>query len=444
MDKHDRFFCSIAEAKQLDPKYAQAKNEDFEAFSEEDYVFLREYIANRVKEEALNGKRDPYEAARERHREISKLIEVNPLYVRSKMRRWALTVLKTTADKFDEDLQKEKDLNEKILLLFRREPSKIKQTLTSIIHFLESYEDDIEGVNISTCMYRFGELIKRLEDRFYCDDEAKAFIEKIAQFLKTKVRYFDSQGLGAIMYSLLNLPDRCETRTIIDGISDSFESNIPKLDSQCVGMSLYALQNFHKSEETIRFLKIMGQALQRDKIKLELQSLNNAIFGLQNFIHLDEIKDIRQYLEEQLEMLDTCEISPTNLLSLVQAVRITGLEVPKQLADAYDVYTQKNGNTKFESRCEESAFKRLKKVFPQHEIVHNCYIDGFELDIFLPDLRLNIEIDGRFHKENCVREDKRDQHLIERHKITVLRISAELISNIDELTEKTFAIRGPM
>ena len=73
---------------------------------------------------------------------------------------------------------------------------------------------------------------------------------------------------------------------------------------------------------------------------------------------------------------------------------------------------------------------------------------GFELDIFHPESRLNIELDGPYHRSRLARDNQRDRVLAQ-HNITVKRLSCvgrsleSLTREVLQLLESTFNAAGP-
>ncbi|MBA4336143.1 hypothetical protein C0416_00010 [bacterium] len=431
MDRFEKLVLNIAAATQLDDNFRKAANEDFENFSEEDYGFIREYVLSRVNEATVRNSESPVVKLEEMHQEMIQMIESNPIYIKSKIREWALSLLKDTVDTFNEDFKTEKELNEKILKTVQDEHEGFYETLAKLTHLLTDKEEVVQTVNIGTIMYQFGEMIKQSEEVFIFDEEIKTFIEKILELIKKCKRNFNAQEIGGIIHTLQYLPDCKETRAVIDAVSNSIEHYNPPLDTQCVGMSFYGLQNMEKSPEVIRFVKIIDKIIQEESVQIDPQALSNAFFGLQNIINSEELSKIKEKLLSQARGLNPEEVETTTLLSFIQAFKIIGLKIPDQLWAKYIQYTKTYEGRAFASDWEKRIFNNIQGRFKYYYGSHNYYVDGFELDIYFRESKINIELDGPHHALNSPYQEKRDDYLSQRHNIKIIRIPYGIIENED-------------
>jgi very-short-patch-repair endonuclease len=67
------------------------------------------------------------------------------------------------------------------------------------------------------------------------------------------------------------------------------------------------------------------------------------------------------------------------------------------------------------------VFEQIQKIFLDTQ--RGVYIDGFEMDIFIPSLSLNIEVDGRYHRGNKLGRDKKRDAYLQSKNIKTLRFS---------------------
>jgi very-short-patch-repair endonuclease len=65
----------------------------------------------------------------------------------------------------------------------------------------------------------------------------------------------------------------------------------------------------------------------------------------------------------------------------------------------------------------------LKKHFKEYRFLKQKPIDGFILDFYCSKLNLGIEIDGGIHIAQKIRDKERDEILLNKHNIQVIRFS---------------------
>lgn len=89
----------------------------------------------------------------------------------------------------------------------------------------------------------------------------------------------------------------------------------------------------------------------------------------------------------------------------------------------------------FVSPYEEIAYNTLKWFFP--DILHNVNFFRREMDLFIPSLRLNIEIDWCHHDlGKNFKEDTLRDRLLEKRGIRILRINTDTLKNIEDFKEE--------
>jgi len=129
---------------------------------------------------------------------------------------------------------------------------------------------------------------------------------------------------------------------------------------------------------------------------------------------------------------------------LVQVLCLWGFEVPPWLMEVYelikagergvfcdtktnDVHTDRvTWKNMFgpASRMEDHVLSILQKEMPDVQLQQNEYVDGFELDLYFPEFKLNLEIDGKTHSlpTKIRRDTMRDKYLLDHHGIITWRI----------------------
>ena len=94
-------------------------------------------------------------------------------------------------------------------------------------------------------------------------------------------------------------------------------------------------------------------------------------------------------------------------------------------------------STNFRSKTEKKVFYQVKDFFP--DAVHNIYMDIMhgldELDIYIPSIKLNIEIDGPHHeKERRQKIDWLRDAFLQIKWIDIIRIPVHISDNQEKLT----------
>lgn len=80
------------------------------------------------------------------------------------------------------------------------------------------------------------------------------------------------------------------------------------------------------------------------------------------------------------------------------------------------------------SRLELRVFSELHELFP--EAKRRAKIEGMEADIYLPKLKLAVEVDGVFYHRNKLRKDKKKNEVFERNDIAVVRLREGALKKI--------------
>jgi very-short-patch-repair endonuclease len=121
------------------------------------------------------------------------------------------------------------------------------------------------------------------------------------------------------------------------------------------------------------------------------------------------------------------------ILHLASVMLIDGMALPASVSAAYDDALAKEcaraegRMSRCKSKFEANVVQMLEKLYPSLSFQANTRIvDGLEMDIYFPDLKLNIELDGPFRRTWTTRSfnSKRDVHLqkkgIQVHRINIL------------------------
>jgi len=116
------------------------------------------------------------------------------------------------------------------------------------------------------------------------------------------------------------------------------------------------------------------------------------------------------YLVNQLNKLRNADIPDQNIASLVRAISICEVPVPEWLQKKYDDFL--GAYKPKPTYIERKAFEYLsRELYPFLNISHNYYYDGIEMDLYAPQLKINIEIDDPIHELRRKKDQRRDSYL---------------------------------
>ncbi|KAK3239049.1 hypothetical protein CYMTET_50995, partial [Cymbomonas tetramitiformis] len=65
---------------------------------------------------------------------------------------------------------------------------------------------------------------------------------------------------------------------------------------------------------------------------------------------------------------------------------------PAWLTNEYEALLQHSGTPA--SRAEKSLLAHIKKTYPTAQVEYALLVDGFDLDLYFPELKVNVEVDG--------------------------------------------------
>lgn len=116
---------------------------------------------------------------------------------------------------------------------------------------------------------------------------------------------------------------------------------------------------------------------------------------------------------------------PKILLAECHSLTMLNLPWDADLRSRYEAWLQRGpllGEGMSQSPYEIDLFNKLHEHFPHLEIRQNVFVDGIELDVYIPALNLNIEVDGIQHMGKQRVDRIRDARLQETYQIETLRI----------------------
>ncbi|MFH1653193.1 MAG: DUF559 domain-containing protein, partial [Pseudomonadota bacterium] len=209
------------------------------------------------------------------------------------------------------------------------------------------------------------------------------------------------------LYGLQNLDAGVVPRELLLALSRKIDESGAILDSQEIGNALYGLQNLDAGVVPRELLLALSRKIDESGAILDSQEIGNALYGLQDLRGTAEAR----YMIDQLFDLIKNEINLDNdidLITLVRSVSLYDRPLPKWLEDRYNnfIRSQESKSTNGELKSQNVLTKRLRET-----VLVNHYIDGFELDLYIPTLKANIELDGRYHYSQRGRDAIRDRYL---------------------------------
>ena len=85
-----------------------------------------------------------------------------------------------------------------------------------------------------------------------------------------------------------------------------------------------------------------------------------------------------------------------DIVSVVRSLRLNNLLIPKWLANEYVKIEETHPISPIIplSRADKLVSQRYVFRYPNENVIINSLIDGFRLDLYFPEVKLNIELDG--------------------------------------------------
>jgi len=291
----------------------------------------------------------------------------------------------------------------------------ILNLLSTINNIFINNEDIIDMFHISLFMNR----LPKISNKQYIIKLAREKNQSLENIMKIIYSKFsseeyklDAQSLWNIMYGF-QVYDKDKYN-----ILDILAKKIPevKLDAQSVWTALYGLQNLRDvpNELLEEFAKKIPE------IKLDAQSIWNALYGLHNMKDLAKSKELINILFWKLNDFKNT-FNAINIVYSKQIFSYYNLPTPSWLEEKF--LANKESFVNSPNDIEKGVFEHTKKMLSWEDIYLSHFIDDwFELDIYIPSLKTNIEIDSKYH-DNCKsRDEKRDEHLKSRFWLNILRI----------------------
>ncbi|MBD3330797.1 hypothetical protein GF354_04685 [Candidatus Peregrinibacteria bacterium] len=248
----------------------------------------------------------------------------------------------------------------------------------------------------------------------------REFLEMIAAEINGQYR-FNEEEIGIGVFSLRNMIDENVPRELFEGFIRSFDPENMSFNNSFIGRCLYGLQGLSNESVPEEFFEAFSSNIDEYILNLSGMTLINSLWGLANFSNISGAKVIIEKFFEKIEYLLEMGISDLIYIPyIVQVYRLYGKFLPLKLSNLYQSVIRINPDPS-ESYYEEIVSEVVLNNFPSVSI--NKFLDGFEMDFFDSNKRINLEIDGRQHAKEPLKDEIRDKFLRLHHGIKVVRIN---------------------
>jgi very-short-patch-repair endonuclease len=343
----------------------------------------------------------------------------------------------------------------------------VKDVLAALTPKIEGSREELDAQAVSSALYG----LKSMNSDAL---ETRGVLAALAPKIEACRQELSAQAVGNALYGFQNMSsDVREVENVLAALVPKIEACREELDAQAVGSALYGLQNMSSDvREVVDVLAAMTPKIEGCNKDLLAQDIGNALYGMQGMDdRMEQVHALLGALERQIEFfhgvfppLDAAQAiqglldrasppashirelvgakivvqsesaSEEMILHLASVMLIGGMALPASVSGAYSdalakEYARVEGRmARCKSKFEADMVLRLATLYPSLSFQANTRIvDGLEMDIYFPDLKLNIELDGPSHLVKTTRSfnSKRDVHLqkkgIQVHRIDIRR-----------------------
>jgi very-short-patch-repair endonuclease len=261
----------------------------------------------------------------------------------------------------------------------------------------------------------------------------RPIIAKIADQIHTLEFDNNYKQLLMLAYGLFDQdPEIC--KPIVCKLAELIEC-FDQIDRKSVVMLTYLLSN-QDPDLTSSILRKLSALIPQTQEDFTTQNLTMIFQGLLGK-NKDDIDIMIDSLKDKLGSFERIDFSNSNAISLnpfLRALSIFLFKHPDQrqsldpllqnlkskIANSDQTKSQSNNFTELVSA------EVIKNFFSSTglncDVLKNEYIDGIEMDIYIPKLHLNIELDGNGHLSSVKNNQLRDEYLLNAHHIKTFRI----------------------
>lgn len=226
--------------------------------------------------------------------------------------------------------------------------------------------------------------------------EVKILIEELAKKIAVTAAELTSDQLGRSLFGLQGLSSS----------SSLFEESIIGIDSDEVQFLLSTLWDKIKIRTGGMTMSAIGQGLQgitmlRDPIANNIRQymyLQLLRLGIERSESDETVLSVSTVPSKESE--ENAAINSEDIISVVRALRLNNLLIPKWLATEYIRIEELHAINPIipMSRADKLVTQRYAFKYSNEKFIVNTLVDGFRLDMFFPDSMINFELDGPAHR----------------------------------------------
>lgn len=254
------------------------------------------------------------------------------------------------------------------------------------------------------------------------------FLEELAEQLINKKSGMSNEQITKSFTGLQNF------NSIPEKLLKSLTKHLEKaqLNINEASKVLYGLRSLPSAPDDL--LSLIKNTIRSSNHELNATILNRILIACHNKLDFELLELLQKKISANLLKSDPSD--PIAIASLNFSGKLIRFKCQDKFDEIFGPHFIKDLEKEFEaikdnldinvSSQELAAQEIIAKTYNNAQAVkYNYYIDGRELDIFLPKLKINIELDGIYHRGKKRHSDQiRDKYLMEAHGIKVIRIDS--------------------
>lgn len=409
-------------------EYLSALNSDFEKLPVEDFLRVRAKVAKVLDEFFVE---DPAIPERVRKLKGTAIRSADDGQFKiSALRKWLLSRIQAIEEilqrgandvpsEFEERQQLEisKILNWKILDIFA-DGSGDKNLPDVLIAFVQQEGNFMNMVNFTTLMFNLGKLPMEVVEGN--GEKFSALLSLLSEKIAASRGELNGQSIGNALYGLQRMDGNVVPRALFQTLAGKVSASSYEFKPQEIGNALYGLQRMDENVVPGELIQALAEKTLAIRQELDGQSIASGLYGLLNFDDEESLRLKNLLLQRISERSIRNDI---DLEFLVQCLHLMKAKIPDWLKILYDNHVKNSLRNTPRFFSEKVVFDYLRS--DRLTVRCNAYVDGFELDLFLPAYQLNIEIDGFYHGKKKFRDERRDAYLRDTHGMRILRIKLQ-------------------
>lgn len=426
----------------LDVKLKRAREADFQALTEPDYLEISTAIRDLINENFFRSADSIYDAILAVE-EVTKGALAREQLSHSELRKWLATFIeglkrgtpkpkkqpKTLTP--NRKLEASKKLNKKIIITFE-EGQSADEIFEEIERLINDNEEVIDLINLSTILSCIS--VPKNQHKVIMTSVPMPLMQLIAQKIKESEEKISAFSVGLSLFGLKNLDAESVTTELLTNIAEKIRGTREPFTAVNLGLSFYGLRNLDETVIPSELLEALEEKIKRSPDYLENPEIVMGLYGLLNLQKSPIAHRIRETLFSALKNLKGLTLKREATIMAIQAFHLCRRPVPDWLNKVYRKLMGKMEAEDTTTRHERRATAFLQMRHPELLIVTEHFIDGFELDIYLPAKKINIELDGPYHVTEKHTDKRRDDYLLTRRGIKTIRI--ELLADVVHGLEK--------